>query len=555
MLPPNYIEQYYEEIEKGRIQAPQTIKAVYKRELDRIYTSGQEYKFDIERGTKPITFAEKFCKHSKGEFMGKSVELELFQKAKIQLAFGIIERDTGLRRFREVGDIRGRKNGKSTESAVIAKYMLYADNEGGPEIYCVANKLDQSKLIFNECIAMRLQSPVFRELSRKRQSDIYTQFNFGTIKAISADTRTADGYNASLFIQDEWHEADTGEMYDLMKQSQSARTQPMAWLISTNGKVREKFFDQQYEFYKNIALGVIENDRVLPLIYELDSREEWTDERMWEKANPGLGSIKSIVNLRDNVELAKQNPRFQPTVMAKDFNIPETSSDTWLNYDEVVNEKCEDLEELEHSYAIGGCDLSAVGDLTCATLLIKKPNNPNTYVLQQYFIPQSKMDEMEKKKFKEAPYNLWEKQGWLTVCDGALVDFKDVTKWFVKMVKVHDIRPLKIGYDRALASYWVQEMESFGFTMERVAQGGYTWSQPMKDLEGKLRENKVIYQNNPMLRWCLFNTAKKVTSKSGLETIMPDKIQAHRRIDGTVSLLNAWTIMFNNEAEYVSYLR
>ncbi len=555
MLPPNYIEQYYEEIEKGRIQAPQTIKVVYKRELDRIYTAGQEYYFDIERGTKPIRFIEKYCKHSKGDFMGKPVELELFQKAKIQLAFGILERDTDLRRFREVGDIRGRKNGKSTESAGIIKYMLYADGEGGPEIYCVANKLDQSKLIFNECVAMRLQSPSFRELSRKRQSDIYTSFNFGTIKPISADTRTADGYNASFFVQDEWHEADTGDMYDLMKQSQTARKQPMAWLISTNGKVREKFFDQQYEFYRNVALGVIENDRILPLIYELDSREEWTDERMWEKANPGLGTIKSLETLRDNVEMAKQNPRFQPTVMAKDFNIPETSSDTWLNYDEIVNRKCEDLEELEHSYAIGGCDLSATKDLTCATLVIRKPNNPNYYVLQQYFMPQSKFDNAKEKKGKEAPYELWEKQGWLTVCKGALVDYGDVTKWFVKMVKVHDIRPLWIGYDRALASYWVQEMESYGFSMLKVAQGGYTWSQPMKDLGGKLEEKRVIYQDNPMLRWCLFNTGVTKTSKSGLETIMPSKIQEHRRIDGTISLLNAWTVMFNREAEYIGYLR
>lgn len=551
----NYVENYLNEIEKGNIIAPETIKSVYRREVETINNINSDYVFDIEKGNKPIEFIEKYCKHSKGAFMGKPLELELFQKAKIQLAFGMLEKDTGLRRFREIGTLVARKNGKSTETSGVSQYMLMADKEGGPEILCAANKLDQAKIIFEECVNMREQSELLRELTKKRQSDIYFPANFGKIKAISSDTKTGDGFNAHMFSLDEFHEARSRALYDLLKQSQSARLQPLAWLISTNGFVREMFFDTQYEYYKNIALGTIKDDRTLPILYELDNPSEWLDEDSWEKSNPGLHKIKLYSSLYDNVERAKNDPTFKETVMAKDFNIPSTSNEAWLSFDDVVNEKIVDISYLENSYAIGGCDLSAVGDLTCATLLIRKPNDNNFYILQQYFIPQSKIDLLERTKSKETPYKLWQEQGYLTVCEGAQVNYTDVTNWFLLMVTKHNIRPLWIGYDRALAGYWVEEMKSFGFTMERVAQGSYTWSQPMKELEATLKEKRIIYQNNPILRWCLFNTGKKSKNTDGVETIQPVKLQSNRRIDGMVSLLNAFTVFNNKQAEYIPYVK
>ena len=204
---------------------------------------------------------------------------------------------------------------------------------------------------------------------------------------------------------------------------------------------------------------------------------------------------------------------------------------------------------------MGGCDLSAVGDLTCATLLVQKPGDNNVYVVQKYFVPQSKIDLVEKTASKEAPYKLWADQGWLKICQGAQVNYSDVTAWFVDMVQTYDIRPLWVSYDRALSGYWTPEMEGYGFEMEKCAQGPFTWNQPMREMQAAFAEHRVIYNNNPILRWCLLNTAAKRTKSDSIEMIQPVKIQANRRIDGMVSLLNAWVGYVKHYDDYTRYLR
>jgi phage terminase large subunit-like protein len=176
-------------------------------------------------------------------------------------------------------------------------------------------------------------------------------------------------------------------------------------------------------------------------------------------------------------------------------------------------------------------------------------------VLQKYFIPQSKLDYLDKTKSKEAPYKLWAEQGWLKICEGAQVDYSEVTKWFVEMVEVHDIRPLWVCYDRALSGYWVPEMVNYGFDMEKTAQGPFTWNQPMREMQAAFSEHRVVYNNNPILRWCLANTAKKSTKSDSIEMIQPVKIQQNRRIDGMVSLLNAWVGYVKHFDEYMPFVR
>jgi Phage terminase-like protein, large subunit len=555
----NWVKEYLKEIHSGNEIVSQKVRSVYEREVSWMDSPPEDFPFyfDEKVGQRPINFIEKYCKHSKSSFARKPVKLELFQKAKLQLVFGWLEKETGFRRITEVVDIRGRKCGKSTETAAVEWYMLLADGEDGGEIYCCANKLEQAKLVFNEAVNMRSQSEGLQAITKKRQSDIYCPATFGFIKALAADSKTMDGLNASFFDLDECHEARTSKIYDVMKQSQSARNQPLAWIISTNGFVREGFFDDLYAKCSNVANWEEGhyNYRLLPLIYELDSKEEWTDPKCWFKANPGLGKIKSIKTLAENVEEAKRNPKFLPTLLTKDFNIPENSYQSWLTYESIVNEKVVDMEYLRNSYAIGGCDLSSTIDLTCASLLIRKPNDDNVYVLQQYFLPQTRIDKLEQTSTKEAPYRTWAVDGWLTICEGAQVNYGDVTKWFTKMVREYNIRPLWVCYDRALAGYWVEEMDCYGFNMEKTAQGSFTWSQPMKEMGSTFEEHKVIYQNNPILRYCLHNTAKKSENSDGIESIKPIKIQKHRRIDGTVSLLNAWVGYVKYFKDYMRYVK
>jgi phage terminase large subunit-like protein len=553
----NFVSMYLEKINSGEISACTKIKKLYQREVNWIKNPPKDFYFDEEEGARPIEFIERFCKNSKGKWGGQPIELELFQKAKIQLAYGWLEKGTGHRRFREVVDIRARKNGKSTETAAVTLYSLIADGEKGAEIYTCANKLDQAKIVFNEAVNMRAQSPALKAVTKKRQSDIYFPATFSVIKALASDSTTMDGLNAHFFSQDEFHEARDSKVYDVMVQSQQSREQPLAWLISTNGFVREAFFDDKYDYCSKVALWEpgFEDYRLLPLIYELDSREEWTKPECWEKANPGLGSIKSYSTLADNVEKAKRDPKFLPTLLTKDFNIPENTNEAWLPYEACVNEKVVAMAQLEKSYAIGFTDLSSTTDLTCAGVIIRKPNDENYYVLAQFFLPQSRVDAVEGSGAREAPYRLWAEQGWLTVCEGAAVDYNQVTKWFTDLVEKHDIRPLWVCYDRALAGYWAPQMEEYGFDMEKIPQGPTTWSYAMKQLGALLEEHKVIYQNNPIMRWCLLNTAVKSTNRDGINTIQPVKSGSTRRIDGMVALLNGMVGYNNHYEEFMLYLR
>ena len=556
----NWPKIYLKAMLDGRIPADKKILAVYQREVNWMDNPPEDFPFEFNEklGQHHIDFMQKFCRNSKGKSGKTPIRFELFQLAKMQLVFGWVEKDTGLRRFREVVDIRGRKCGKSTETAAVEHDMLLNDKENGPEIYVVANSKDQAKLVFDECCRMRVQSPALKAIERKRQCDIYCNSNFGFIKALAAKTDNLDGLNSSFVCQDEWHEQRDSALYDVMKQSQAEREQPLYWLISTNGSRREGFFDNKYEYASNVANWEegFHDYRTLALIYELDKREEWTDPKCWEKANPGLGKIKSIKTLREHVEQAKRDPSFLPTVLTKDFNIPENSADNWLSYEEAVNETIVPMDRLKHSYAIGGCDLSATTDLTCATLLLMKPKDEHYYALQKYFIPESKIQALDATKSdKEAPYRRWAELGYLKICDGATVNYNDVTQWFVSMVNDNDIRPLWVCYDAALSGYWAPQMTETGFEMEKIRQGPFTWTYPMKLMQGAFAEHRIVYQNNPMLRWCLMNTAKKSLNKDGIESIQPVKCASNRRIDGMVSLLNAWTGFQKHSDEYIPWLR
>nr|DAH32502.1 MAG TPA: Large Terminase [Caudoviricetes sp.] len=555
----NWPEQYLNAIHSGDEVVSTKVRETYEREVGFMKNPPKDfpYYFDPERGNHHIGFMEKFCRMSKGSSAKKQIRFELFQKAKLQLVFGWVEKGTNFRRFKEVDDYRGRKCGKSTETAAVEWDIALNDHEYGAEIYCTANKKDQAKLIYNECVNMRLQSNALAALSKKRQSDIYIETFMSFIMPLASDTSTMDGLNTHFFSLDEFHAMKTRSLYDIMIQSQTARDQPLAWLISTNGFVREGFFDTQYDYDSNVAMWIpgYQDLRTLPLIYELDERGEWEAPECWGKANPGLGKIKKYKTLQEFVSKAHRDKTFLPTVLTKDFNVAENSAESWLTLDQITNKTIVDMKYLRNSYAVGGCDLSSTTDLTCATLLIRKPGDPRFFVLQKYFIPEKKLNDHEHTDKREAPYDKWHKDGWLCVCDGATVNFHDVTEWFAMMVNEYNIRPLYIGYDAALSGYWREEMENYGFNMEKIRQGPFTWTYPMKEMGGMFDEKRIVYNDNPMLRWCLANTGKKTLNKDGIESIQPVKVNTSRRIDGMVSLLNAYTCFKNNEEDYMSWIK
>lgn len=552
----NYIREYVELIKRGKIKTSARVRKVYTRLLKEIDHPSKNFKyyFDEEAGERPISFIETFCKQSQGD-LGAPLELELFQRAYIQALFGFLDKKTGYRRFRETMFLVGRKNGKTTLMAGIALYLLIADYEGAAEIYSVATKKDQARKALTEAVNMIKQSPELRALLKKRRNDVYFAATSSKFEALASDSNTLDGLNSHGVIIDELHAIRDRNLYEVMKQSTSSRRQPLIVMITTAGTVRECIFDDMYEYACRVADGEEVDEAFLPILYELDERSEWLDPKMWIKANPGLGKIKQVETLRSFVERAKKNPADRAGVLCKDFNVRENDSTAWLPFDVINNEATFELADVYDTYAIGGCDLSSTTDLTCATLLIRKPNDKTVYVLQHYFLPQARIDELSDKKQRsgghsndEAPYKLWAERGLLTACQGARVNYSDVTAWFVQMRDQYKIDCWKCGYDRALAGYWVDEMTANGFTMDKVIQGTYTFSQPMRELGAALQDKLVNYNNNPVLKWCLSNTGKK---EQGLNNIMPVKISEKRRIDGMVSLLNAWVVYVRDYEDYM----
>ena len=549
------MRRYLKAIREGKIIVSQDVLAFYERleaqQADKTY----KYRFDLKLGNHAIEFIETFCRHYEGELAGQLIKLDLWQKAFIQTLFGWVDRKTKLRRFREFLLLVARKNGKSMLSACIMVYMLVADGEPGAQCVSIATKYDQAAIVYKTARKIIEQDPDLSALVRPIIGGMEFGLTNSTMKALASKSKTLDGLNLHYCSCDELHAQEDRNLYDVTKQGMKARKQPIYGSITTAGFAREGIFDSIFDYALAVARGTVEDDRFFPLLYRLDVRDEWTDPEAWQKANPGLGTIKDRDQLAADVERAKNDPKYLPTLLVKDFNVQEVSSAAWLPFAVLKNETIVPDEYLDHSYAIGGCDLSATTDLTCATLLIKRPNDPAFYVLQKYFLPKARVELVESQGRQEAPYRFWAEKGYLELCDSATVDYNKVTQWFVDMVQERDIRPLWVCYDAALSGYWVPQMQETGFDMERIRQGPVTWTYPMKRMKGLFEDKLIIYQNNPMLRWCLSNTAAKSTNKKGIDSIQPEKINSNRRIDGMVSLLNAMVGYYNHEDEFLQYVR
>ncbi|MDF9513191.1 MULTISPECIES: terminase large subunit [Bacillus] len=545
----NYIQEYWNAIEAGEVMVSKRVYRQYKRLIEDI-AKPEKYVFDEDKANKPIEFIERFCKHSKGEWAGKPIELELFQKAYIAALFGFVDKETGFRRYRESLFYVARKNGKTTMLAGIAAYMLIADGEGGAEVYSIASKRDQARILFDETHNMIKQSPDLSKHIKKRKSDLYFPLTMSKLMPLAKNSNTLDGLNSSMVIIDELHSILDRNLYEVMKQSQSARQQPILIMITTAGTVRENIFDDMYSYACNVVDGKFEDDRFLPILYELDSKEEWADNKAWQKANPALGSIKKLDDLESKVEKAKNNPSDLSGLLTKDFNIRDTVKSAWLTFDDINNEETFNIEQFRNCYAIGGADLSVTTDLSCATLLFVDKDTQKRFIHQMYWLPR---DSFEKRvQMDKIPYDKWLEQGLLRLCNGNSINYGDITAWFVEMLNNYGITPLWVYYDSYSAKYWVEEMEQHGFKMVRCIQGAKTLSLPMQQMGADLQAKKINYNNSPILKWCLTNTGVE-TDRNG--NIVPVKNQAAKmRIDGTASMLDAYVGLFEHHDEFLRAL-
>ena len=540
-----YIEQYWNGIETGEIIVSNRVKKQYKKLMQDLQHHDQ-YIFDEAKANKPIDFIEKFCKHSKGEWIGKPVILDLFQKAYISALFGFVDKENGLRRYRESMFYIARKNGKTTMLAGIALYMLIADNEGGAEVYSIATKKDQASILFDEAHNMIKQSPYLSKHVKKRKIDLYFNPTMSKLQALGKNSDSLDGLNAHFVSIDELHSIKDRNLYEVMQQSQSARQQPLLVMITTAGHIRETIFDEMYEYACNVVDDTFTDDNFLPILYELDEKKEWQEPAAWPKANPALGTIKKVEDLTQKVERAKNNANELNGLLTKDMNIRQSLHNSWLTFDDINNTETFDIADFKNAYAIGGADLSITTDLSCATLLFMDKDTEKRYVHQMYWLPRDSFE--ERVTVDKIPYDKWYEQGLLRLCNGNTINYSDITDWFLEILEEYGIAPLWVYYDSYSARYWVEEMEQHGFQMERCIQGARTLSLPMQNLGADLQAKKINYNNHPILKWCLTNTGIE-HDRNG--NIVPIKNQtAKMRIDGMASLLDAYVGLYNHFEEY-----
>lgn len=553
----NPILEYWDKIQFGEKVVCDKIRRTYKKIVHDIENPG-EYFYSNKRANHIIEFFENYCRHSKGKDGGKKVILELWEKAMLATVFGFIDIN-GLRKYREAILIVGKKNGKSLLSSGVGNYMLIADGENGPEVYAVATKKDQAKIIWTEAKRMVRKSPALRRRIKPLVAELSSEdFNEGTFKPLASDSDTLDGLNVHCGLMDEVHQWKNGKkLYDIIADGVTAREQPLIFITSTAGTIREDIYDQKYEEAERIINGYFDPDgyhdeHTIAFIYELDSRKEWVDEACWKKANPGLGTIKNLDALRAKVEKAKQNSALVKNLVCKEFNIRETSSEAWLTFEQLNNMETFDLKELKPRYGIGGVDLSSSIDLTNATVIFMVPDDPRIYVLQMYWLPEDLLEQRVRED--KIPYDRWNEQGLVRLCPGNKVHYKYVTEWFKEVQDELDIYLYKCGYDGWSANYFVEEMKNtFGKpVMEEIKQIKKTLSGPMKSLGADLSKKLVIYNNHPILKWCLANTSVDVDKNDNIQPCKGN--QGTRRVDGMAGLLDAYVCLENNLEEYKSLI-
>lgn len=550
--------EYLEAVKSGKVVAGRRMRQLADIFIPRIKGGYKQWRFDYEAANRPIEFIESFCCYPSGEKIGQLMELEPFQKCAIQLMFGFVDED-GRRQFQEVLWLIARKNGKTSLGAAIELYMLVADGEGAPQIYNVATSKDQASLAYGAVWKMVRQSKKLLKRLRKGtvverdQDGIIFDGNFGYITPLSSQTRHLDGLDVHFALFDEIAACVNRDMYDLVRQGMQARVQPMMLCITTNGFERNNIFDDRYDYGCKILDGEVEDDTFLPILYELDDREEWTEEGCWPKANPGLGSIKKPESLRRNVNEAMQNPNLVPTVLTKDFNVPENKAAAWLSFEEAVCEEAFDVEGMGFRYGIAGFDASDTTDLSAGCILMMRPGDDRIYKMSMYWLPEdSLVDDGYRRERDDVPYRMWEKRGLLRLVPGNKVPKSVFLDWLEEVKQELDVWTFALGYDPWHIVGTDEEMLQQYVGKERaevIRQGPKTFSDPMKQFRADLKANRIVNNHNPIDEWCRMNISVKTDVNANIQPVHLDG-QHRNRTDGFIAEICAYIALLRHEDEY-----
>jgi phage terminase large subunit-like protein len=526
---------YAEQVLSGQIQACEWIQLAARRHLDDL-AHGQERGliWSPKRAQHILDFFQ-FLKHSKGEWAGQTIKLELWQQFILGLAFGWIRED-GYRRFRTVFIEVARKNGKSTMGAGTGLYLLVGDGEPGAEVYTAATKRDQARITHSEATRMVKASPFLRKHLNIYKDNLSIPESASKYEPLGADSDTMDGLNVHAAIVDELHAHRNRGTWDVLDTATGARRQPMLFGITTAGFDRKSLCYELHEYTQKILKGSVVDDTFLGFIFTLDPQDNWQDESCWIKANPNLGVSKKIEDMRAKANQAREMPTKQFAFMRLELNIWTQSVTKWIPWDHW--QKCDHAvneDGLAGRICYGGLDLSSNIDISAEVLVFPPQLEGEPYlILCRFWIPEESMQERSKKD--RVPYDAWVRQGYITATPGNVIDYEFILDQIQKDYKTFDFREL--AYDRWGATKIATDlMDLYGEDfLVQFGQGYASMSGPTKDLERLILQHTLGHGNNPVLNWMADNL---VVRRDPAENIKPDKEASTERIDGMVALIMA----------------
>lgn len=539
------IEEYSQKIKKGEVKVGKYIRKLY---CDFLLPIVQNKKADYYFDNKLVDFYFEFskqCKQSIGQWANQPIEYLFYQRAFFEALLGIRRRSTHKLRFNQAFVEMGRKNGKTTMLTPLPLFHLLV--EPSAQAYVVATKLSQAKLLWEECQKMLYRNPDLQAVYKKPiQAPIPTiAYKDSKFQALALNPKKQDGLNVSLAILDEVHELPR-EVYDVLIQGISARSEPLLLMITTAGTKRGGLFDDKVEYSKKLLDGVItDDDSLLPVLYEMDEEDDPYDENNWYKANPGLGVIKNLDSMRRNAIEAKNDKAFELTFFTKDLNLVTKSSTAWLMSSTIINHQKltqdEIFEKFKGAVVIGGFDLSMSGDLTAFVTLAFDNDTGKIFCLVQCWCSAKFLTSKEASR-SGVPWQAWIHQGYVKVSGDERIEYRDITEYVINNVQKYDWVYRKIGYDPYSSAYLINDLMNEGFSKDKclvsVRQGFMSLSQPMAELKHLLDEKRLIYQDNPVFAWMLSNVQLEEDRNGNW---MPSKkdSNASSKIDAVSATLDA----------------
>ena len=491
--------------------------------------------YDKEYADFAVTFIESLC-HTKGTWAGKKFELIDWQEQIIRDLFGILK-PNGYRQFNTAYIEIPKKNGKSELAAAIALLLTCGDGEQRAEVYGAAADRQQASIVFDVAADMVRMSPALNKrvkilASQKRL--IYEPTN-SFYQVLSAEAYSKHGFNVHGVVFDELHSQPNRKLYDVLtKGSGDARMQPLFFLITTAGTDTHSICYETHQKAKDILEGRKIDPTFYPVIYGADESDDWTDQKVWKKANPSRGITVGIDKVRVACESAKQNPSEENSFRQLRLNQWVKQAVRWMPMDKwdkcafAVNE-----DDLRGRVCYGGLDLSSTTDITAFVLVFPPLDEEDKYVILPYFwIPEDTLDLRVKRD--HVPYDVWERQKYLQTTEGNVIHYGYIEKFIEKLGERFNIR--EIAFDRWGAVQMVQNLESMGFTVVPFGQGFKDMSPPTKELMKLTLEQKIAHGGHPVLRWNMDNIFVR-TDPAG--NIKPDKEKSTEKIDGAIASIMA----------------